>query len=478
MKKNSNKLDLVPAAKLRENDTLRDALKLIEDNSWKIVVITDRQGRMVGIVSAGDIRKALLQGHPVSATLDGVMNRKPVCLTVKNRLEIPENIQDLFNDLKRRYGDASVLYALVPVITKNRKVLGLISLERLTAEEPRLGLSHGRRALVVGGAGYIGSVLTRLLIRKGWTVRVLDKLLYSKDSLSGLPREKCTLIKGDAHNIDSLVEAAEGVDAVVYLAELVGDPACSVAPQTALKSNYLAVTSAAHLSSHLSINRFVYVSSCSVYGASKNVNTLLTEQSPLAPVSLYARIKTLVENAILLVCNLPNPSFSPTILRLGTVFGHSHRPRFDLVVNAFVKNAWQRGAIEVMGGDQWRPNVHVSDVAKAILAVMEAPVEKVRGQVFNVGSNANNHTISDLARFCKKVFPGVKVLKRKQAVDKRNYRVDFSKIEKTLGFKAEVSVLDGMLELKRALERDGFAPEALEESRFSNLKRMKELNLA
>ncbi len=472
------KLDLIPATTLREDDTLRDALKVIEDNSWKIVVITDRHGKMAGIVSAGDLRKSLLHGHSVASPLRGVMNRKPVSLTVKNRLDSPKNFHHLFDDLKRRYGNSAVLYALIPVTTKDKKILGLISLGRLTTEEARLGPSYGRRVLVVGGAGYIGSVLTRELIQNGWRVRVLDKLLYTKNSLNGLPREKFTLIKGDAHNIDTLVKAVEEVDAVVYLAELVGDPACSLAPQTTLKTNYLAVNSIAHLCSHLNINRFVYVSSCSTYGASKNIGDLLTEESPLEPVSLYARMKVLVEQSILLVRHLPNPLFAPTILRLGTVFGYSYRPRFDLVVNTFVKNAWQNGKIEVKGGDQWRPNVHVSDVARAILTVLEAPVEKVRGQIFNVGSNANNHTINDLADFVKKVFPSVKILKRKKAVDKRNYRVDFSKIEKTLGFKAKISVQEGMFELKRALEQNGFATKDLDESRFNNMKRLKELNLA
>lgn len=478
MKDKSAEFNLISATKLEEDKTIREALEIIEDKPGMIVVITDSRGRMSGIVSAGDLRKALLRGHSVSSPLQAVMNPEPVCITVENHLCNLKNINRLFNDLKRRYGNAAVLYALVPVITKDKKVLGLINLETLTTtDELSLKSSYGRTVLVVGGAGYIGSVLTRILIENGWNVRVLDKLLYTEDSLNGLAPKKFTLIKGDAHNIDTLVKSAEDVDAVVYLAELVGDPACSLAPQTTLKTNYLAVTSIAHLCSHLNINRFVYVSSCSVYGASKNSSDLLTEESALEPVSLYARIKTLVEKAILLVCNLPNPSFAPTILRLGTVFGYSYRPRFDLVINTFVKNAWQKGTIEVMGGDQWRPNVHVSDVARAILTVLESPIENVRGQIFNVGSNALNYTINDLADFAREVFPGVKIIKRESAVDKRNYRVDFSKIEMALGFKTKVGVKEGMMELKKALKKNGLSPGDLDGSKFSNMKRLKELNL-
>lgn len=470
------KFNLIPATKLQQDNTLRDALKLIEDRNWMIIVIVDDQEQLCGIVSAGDLRKAILQGTSVNAPLSGIMNRNPVCINI-NHLQDMKDVNQVFDHLKHRYGNVSVLNALIPVITEDKKISGLVSFDSLTT-----GLSvsdfkpYHKTVLVVGGAGYIGSVLTRILLQHGWHVRVLDKLLYTDDSLNGLDSKNFTLIKGDANNIDTLVNAVEDVEAVIYLAELVGDPACSVAPQTTLKTNYLAVTSIAHLCSHLNINRFIYTSSCSVYGASQNVNDFLTEESPLEPLSLYARMKAQVEEAILLVCN-QNQLFAPTLLRLGTVFGYSYRPRFDLVVNTFVKNAWQKGAIEVFGGDQWRPNVHVSDVGRSILTVLEAPVEDVRKQIFNVGSNQLNYTINGLADITKEVFPDLTVMKKDHAVDKRNYKVDFSKIEKVLGFKAKVGIREGMLELKNALENKRFSSLDLEASQFSNIKRLKELNL-
>lgn len=474
MKRKSSDQRLIPVARLGQRATVRDALELIAGNSWSIAAVVDAENRLTGIVSAGDLRRSLLQGRPVSAPIETVMNREPICI-VEHELGDHQAVNRVADMLKVRYGDASILYAFVPVVSKGHDLLGLLSLDTLLmAGKAPPTPSPRRTVLIVGGAGYIGSVLTRLLLAMGWQVRVLDKLLYTEDSLCGLEPKSFSLIKGDALNIDTLVQAIEDVDAVVYLAELVGDPACSLAPQTALKTNYLAVTAIAHLCSHLNINRFVYMSSCSVYGASKNPEALLTEESPLEPVSLYARTKCLAEQAILLVRNLPNPLFAPTILRLGTVFGHSFRPRFDLVVNTFVKNAWQNGVIEVMGGEQWRPNVHVSDVARAISATLEAPLEKVRGETFNVGGNAQNHTINELAELAREVFPGLKIVQRGHAVDKRNYRVDFSKIERTLGYKASVSVKQGMLELKTALEACGLSPD---ESRFSNMKRLEELNL-
>ncbi len=472
------KIELIPVTQLKKTNTLRDALQMIEDRFWMIIVIVDDDQKMCGIVSSGDLRKAILQGASVNASIETAMNADPICINISHLRDL-NDVNQVFDHLKHRYGNnSSVLNAMIPVVTQDKKVLGLISYDMLTLSVSSSEMtSYNRTVLVVGGGGYIGSVLTRILLQNGWNVRVLDKFLYSDDSLDGLNSSKFTLIRGDANNIDTLVKAVEDVDAVVYLAELVGDPACLAAPQTTLKTNYLAVTSIAHLCSHLNINRFVYTSSCSVYGASRNANDLLSEESLLDPLSLYARMKAQVEEAILLICNLQNPLFAPTILRLGTVFGYSYRPRFDLVVNTFIKNAWQNKRIEVFGGDQWRPNVHVSDVGRAILTVLEAPIESVRKQVFNVGSNQLNYTINDLADFTKSVIPGTEIIKKDNAVDKRNYKVNFSKIEKALGFKAKVGIREGMLEIKNAFESKKFSSHDLDSSQFSNIKRLKELNL-
>ena len=469
----SGMFQLVEPPKLKWKDTIFDALKIVEDQYGMIVVILDEEGKLSGIVSPGDLRKAILQGHSIKTQLSHIANKDPVCITLED-LENCSGISNILNGLKKRYGKTS-LYAMIPVVSEDRQVIGSISLDSLIgyASDRNIKSEKGT-VLIVGGAGYIGSVLARKLLHNGWGVRVLDKLLYTEDSLEGLDQEKFTLIRGDAAKIDDIVKAVEGVDAVVYLAELVGDPACSLAPQEALKTNYLAVTPMTPLCSHLNINRFIYTSSCSVYGASEDSEKFLTEESPVNPVSLYGRIKALVEEAILGVCNLPNPLFTPTILRLGTVFGHSYRPRFDMVVNAFVKNALQNGMIEVFGGDQWRPNIHVKDVGEAVLRVLSSPVEDVKGQVFNVGSNEMNHTINELADIAKDMFPHIKIIRKDDKVDKRNYRVNFSKIEKVLGFKANIGVKQGMLEIKEAFENNSLLD--LDDSRYYNLKKLQELN--
>ncbi|MBT4837954.1 MAG: NAD-dependent epimerase/dehydratase family protein [Methylococcales bacterium] len=467
---------IIPAFDLTESSTIVDAIKCLENNHWMIISVVNEAGELCGVASSGDLRKAILNGQPADTALSEVMNKQPVFIK-KKEISNHKNLGKILDSIRKKYGQLELMYAMVPVVDDELKLIGMINLDSLTYFKADDSKPSRKTALIVGGAGYIGSVLTRMLIENGWAVRVLDNLLYYPHSLKSLENdEHFKFIHGDAANIDDIVCASEGIDAVVYLAELVGDPACSMAPQAALKTNYLSVNSMAHLCSHLNINRFVYTSSCSVYGASKDPDELLTEQSPLNPVSLYARIKTMVEQSILSVCHLPNPLFAPTILRLGTVFGHSYRPRFDLVVNVFAKNSIQKGSIDIFGGNQWRPNVHVSDVANAIQVVLNAPIEKVRAQVFNVGSSEMNHTISDLADIAQKVFPGIKLIKRTESVDERNYRVKFDKIESTLGYRAKVSVEDGMLELKKAFENKEF-DEVEDNPHYSNLLKMQELQL-
>jgi len=173
------------------------------------------------------------------------------------------------------------------------------------------------------------------------------------------------------------------------------------------------------------------------------------------------------------VLGISNPLFAPTILRLGTVFGHSHRPRFDLVVNAFAKNAFFKNQIEVFGGDQWRPNVHVDDVSGAIIKVLEAPIEKVSRKIFNVGGSKQNHTVNEIAALTKGVFPEMEIKRSKNLEDTRNYKVDFGKIEKTLGYRANVSVLDGLKDLKSVFEKGEIKNP--EDFKYSNIEAIKEL---
>ena len=280
-----------------------------------------------------------------------------------------------------------------------------------------------------------------------------------------------SFLKGDICDLHTQVESIKDIDCVVFLAEIVGDPSCQYLPQTALKTNYLAVNSMANLCAHTNINRFIYTSSCSVYGASLNPDDLLNEQSKLNPVSHYARMKRLSEQVLF---NQLNPLFSPTVLRLATVFGHSYRPRFDLVVNTFAKNAYYEKNLTVYGGEQWRPNVHVKDVARAIIKVIESPLNKVKNEIFNVGSNNENYTINSLSELTKSVFQDCNVLLDDGSFDKRNYRIEFSKIRDILGFDSQYSVLNGLEELKEVFEF-GLITE-INDKKYNNIRSFQERN--
>ena len=306
--------------------------------------------------------------------------------------------------------------------------------------------------LVVGGAGYIGSVLTSHLIEKGWKVRVVDKMLYEKESLKEFINHKnFSLIKKDICDLSVQVEAIKDIDCVVFLAEIVGDPSCNIRPEDALKTNYLAVNSMASLCSHMHINRFIYTSSCSVYGSNKKSNDLLKENSVLNPISHYARIKTMSEKALF---SQSNTLFSPTILRLATVCGPSLRHRFDLVVNTFARNAFFNKEINVHGGDQSRPNVHVNDVADAIIKVIDSPLEKVDKQIFNLCNDSQNFSIIELAKITQSIFPKCKIITDNNVDDRRDYRVSSKKIKNTLNFEAIKTVKNVLCEFKKIFEED------------------------
>ena len=467
------RIELIPSINLKKTNSISDAFKAINGRFEMVVTVVGEGDKFCGIVSEGDLRRAILAGNSLDTPIEKVMNAKPIILTT----------EDLENDLKRTraitqmyklYKTGQGLQTTIPVLDKNGRVSGLTVPEMLQVADSRLGIqdtikSDGPQVLVVGGAGYIGSILVSILSMKGWRVRVLDNMLYRQTSLDNIKDERISVVRGDVTNINDVVAAIEGIDAVVYLAEIVGDPACAYTPERALKTNYLSVANMAHLCSYLNINRFIYTSSCSVYGGSPNPESSLTESSELNPVSHYGRMKIMAEQAVL---SIPYSLFTPTILRLATVFGFSYRPRFDLVVNTFAKNAFFKKYIEVFGGEQWRPNIHVRDVAMAIIKILEAPLDKVSRQIFNVGSGQGNHTINELAGMVAEIFPGVLIRQQGRSKDPRNYKVDFTKIKDILGYKAGISVREGLKELREVFERQEITNP--EDPRYSNIEAIKE----
>jgi nucleoside-diphosphate-sugar epimerase len=254
------------------------------------------------------------------------------------------------------------------------------------------------------------------------------------------------LLVGDLRNIKSVVSAVDGVETIIHLAAIVGDPACEQEQQTALETNYAATRMLIEVAKGAKVRRLIFASTCSVYGAS---DELMHETSEVKPISLYAQTKVQSERALL---ESASELFHPIILRLATVFGHSYRPRFDLVVNLLTAKAHQEGLITIFNGEQWRPFIHVRDVADGFLTVLETPVSVVGGQIFNLGDSRMNYTLHQVAEKIRAIFPKTRV-ECVDNSDRRNYRVSFDKIWRLTGFQSSWRLEDGVRELRDAFEQ-------------------------
>lgn len=285
------------------------------------------------------------------------------------------------------------------------------------------------KILVIGGAGYIGSALVEKLLNLGLQVSVLDAMHYGEETLcrvAGHPN--LTIIREDFRHIEALTRAVSGVGTVIHLGGLVGDPACAVDTELTVDVNVTATKVIGEIAKARGVRRFIFASSCSVYGACDEV---VNEDAHFNPQSLYARSKVASEAVLE---GLNDRDFAVTCLRFATIYGISGRTRFDLVVNLLCAKAVRDRAITVYGADQWRPFVHVEDVALAITMTQQAPIDLVAGEVFNVGSDAQNYTLGDVAELINRQAPEAEIMSDETFLDRRNYRVSFEKIRARLGF--------------------------------------------
>jgi nucleoside-diphosphate-sugar epimerase len=309
------------------------------------------------------------------------------------------------------------------------------------------------KILVIGGAGYIGSVLTRQLLDQGYHVTVFDRLLFGPQPLAELEnRPRFRLIQGDLRDIPAVSRAVQGMSAVILLAALVGEPACDRDPSETVDVNYIGSLAAAQAARYYGAPRFLFASTDSCYGIQEGI---LFETSPLNPISLYAELKARMETEL---GALAGNGFHPTLLRLATVYGLSPRMRFDLIINILTMHAVVNRKIRIYGGLQWRPLVHVADVARGFIAALKAPVDKVSGQVFNIGANDQNYQIGRLGQLVIDQFPGLAVETIDQPPDLRDYHVNFDKAHEVLGYRSQVTVAEGIREIAAAL-RDGQTPD-------------------
>lgn len=305
-----------------------------------------------------------------------------------------------------------------------------------------------KRVLITGGAGFIGSILVSRLLKSGYKVIVLDRLMFGVDPLKHFmknPDPNLSIIIGDIRNEDDVNRALDFADAVIHLAAIVGDPACAADSDLAVNVNFNATVRLADMCKKRKIRRFIFASTCSVYGVGKQ--DILDEESEVNPVSLYAETRLYGERGIL---SLADQNFSPVLLRLGTLFGLSPRMRFDIIINYLTQKAEKEKKISIFGGDQWRPLLHVEDAARAFQTVMESPIAKIENQIFNVG--LINMQIKDIGKKIQDNIPGTELEIIEKLSDKRSYNVKFDKIKATLNFQAEKSIESGILEISKALK--------------------------
>jgi nucleoside-diphosphate-sugar epimerase len=306
--------------------------------------------------------------------------------------------------------------------------------------------------LITGGAGYIGSLLTGVLLYNGHRVVVIDDLLFGGDSIAAyLTHPGFTFHKANVCEKESIRPMFDDIDAVIHLAAIVGFPACQqVGPQVAWRYNLEGTRNVFDLADEYGVRRFLFSSTYSNYGIAENGRPV-TEESPLNPQSLYAETKIAAEKFLLE--RGAESRCSPVIFRFATLFGISPRTRFDLIINQFVLEAIEKRKLVIYQKGYNRSFVHIRDIAKAIVMVLEADNAKVRNQVFNVGSNSGNYSKEEIIALVQKHVPGVTIEHKDLTFggDMRDIRVSFDKIHSVLGYTTDISVEEGIREVAGAI---------------------------
>lgn len=327
------------------------------------------------------------------------------------------------------------------------------------------------KVLLTGSGGYIGIVTAPLLMEQGHEVIGVDSGYYQSGWLyNGVPRLPLTLQK-DIRQISAA--DLEGFDAVVHMAELSNDPLGQLNPQITYQINHAGSVRLAELARTAGVSRFIYMSSCSVYGVGEE-GEIKNEESLPRPQTAYAECKVMVERDLQ---PMATEHFSPTFLRNATAFGASPRQRFDVVLNNLAGLAWTTGKIAMTSdGTPWRPLVHILDIAEAIKCVLAAPQEVIHNQIFNVGSSEQNYRVREIAQVVAEVFPDCELTFGSNDADNRSYRVSFDKIAQQLpGFACKYDARAGAAQLREVFERISMSPEVFRAPPYTRLKMLQQL---
>jgi nucleoside-diphosphate-sugar epimerase len=327
------------------------------------------------------------------------------------------------------------------------------------------------KVLITGTEGYIGSLVAPLLMQHGHDVTGVDSGYYKEGWLYNGTAVTPKTLRKDVREIESA--DLQGFDAVVHMAELSNDPTGELDPRITYEINHRASVRLASLAKDAGVTRFVYMSSCSVYGIVQG-DAPVTEEWPISPQTTYAVCKTLVERDL---TAMADDRFSPVFLRNATAFGASPRMRFDLVLNNLCGLAWTTHEIKMTSdGTPWRPLVHVLDIGKAIALTLAAPRGVIHAQVFNVGDSQQNYRVREIAEIVAEVFPGCAISFGKASADNRSYRVGFEKIHRLLpGFQCDWNARKGAEQLLKIFQRIEFGSEQFGARPFTRLKELQYL---
>jgi len=331
-----------------------------------------------------------------------------------------------------------------------------------------------RKVLVTGGAGYKGCVLVPKLLEAGYRVVVYDLMLFGSEGLAAHPNLQ--LVTGDIRNTKLFARCRQGVDQVIHMACISNDPSFDLDPSLSRTINYECFEPMVKASRDAGIERFVYVSSSSVYGVSDAPD--VTEEHPLVPLTDYNKYKGLCEPILL---RYHSPDFTAVIIRPATVCGYSPRMRFDLTVNILTNHAVNKGVITVFGGDQKRPNIHIDDICELYVQLLSMPRKLVGGETFNAAYQ--NQTVSELAGIVREVveeeMPEKKPIRIETTStnDPRSYHVSSKKIGARLGWHPKRNIQDAVRDLCRAFKIGKFPGNTLSDEQFVNVKVVKKLGL-
>jgi len=326
-----------------------------------------------------------------------------------------------------------------------------------------------KTVLIIGGGGYVGTELQKLLIENGFKVKVFDTFWYSEGkwpSGSFAGQENLQYVTGDVRDIALLKETLAGVDSCIHLACISNDPSYELDPNLAREVNYEAFKKLIPVLNESSLQRFIYASSSSVYGVKQEPN--VTEDLSLEPISDYSKYKAACEKSLL---DGIKSNIITTIIRPSTVCGFSHRQRFDLVVNILTLSALTKRKISVDGGDQFRPNLHIKDMINCYLKLLTAPIELINREIFNVAGE--NLTVKDIALRVQKIVGNDSEIEFLPTKDARSYRVSGEKIARVIGFKPTFTIEDAIADI-----RDSYLSGAFPDTTWSgyfNIKRMNEI---